>query len=177
MRTLGPSRPPPGSRPLPPLSPLATKGGEREKKTSSSASRRRFLVWRPESADSLLPKIAMYTGFIGALVARIPARSNCDVTTSSSAREKSGREGKRAGKREYHCYIAASVCHGAAGGKDIWAFPDHHESSTTKALFSSDFFFGFQYCSIFVFIWQILFNHRLTRFKRFISWFTDKLCN
>ena len=37
--------------------------------------------------------------------------------------------------------------------------------------------FGFRYCSIFVFIWQILSNHKLTRIKRFVSWFTDKLCN
>ena len=29
----------------------------------------------------------------------------------------------------------------------------------------------------FVFIWQILFNYRVTRFERFVLWFTGKLCN
>jgi len=38
-------------------------------------------------------------------------------------------------------------------------------------------FFGFRYCSIFVCIWQILFNYVLTRLKRFVSQFTSKLCN
>jgi len=38
-------------------------------------------------------------------------------------------------------------------------------------------FFGFQYYSTFVFIWQTLSNHKVTRFKRFVSRFTDKLCN
>ena len=37
--------------------------------------------------------------------------------------------------------------------------------------------FWFGYCSTFVFIWQTLSNHRVTRLKRFISRFTDKLCN
>jgi hypothetical protein len=68
-----------------------------------------FLVWRPES-DLLLARlagccrVAMYTGFVGALVARIPARSNCDVTTSSSAR---GKNGERAGGRVKGSTIAA----------------------------------------------------------------------
>ena len=37
--------------------------------------------------------------------------------------------------------------------------------------------FGFRYNSTFVFISQILSNHELTRIKRFVSRFTDKLCN
>jgi hypothetical protein len=36
-------------------------------------------------------------------------------------------------------------------------------------------FFGFWHCNIFVFIWQILSNHRVTRLKKFVSRFTDKL--
>ena len=35
----------------------------------------------------------------------------------------------------------------------------------------------FCYCSTFVFIWQILFNHGVIRLKRFISQISDKLCN
>jgi len=38
-------------------------------------------------------------------------------------------------------------------------------------------FFGFWYCSSFVFIWQTLYNHGVTRLKRFVSRFTYKLCN
>ena len=34
-----------------------------------------------------------------------------------------------------------------------------------------------QHCSIFIFIWQTLPNYNVTRLKRFISWFTDKLYN
>ena len=37
--------------------------------------------------------------------------------------------------------------------------------------------FVFNYCSIFVFIWQILSNHGVTKLKRFISRFIVKLCN
>jgi hypothetical protein len=37
--------------------------------------------------------------------------------------------------------------------------------------------FRFGYCSIFRFIWQFVSNHRLIRLKRFVSWFTTKLCN
>ena len=38
-------------------------------------------------------------------------------------------------------------------------------------------FFRFWYCNTFVFIWQILSNHRVIRFKRFVSWFINKLYN
>jgi len=41
----------------------------------------------------------------------------------------------------------------------------------------SKFFEFYKYYSTFVFIWQLLFNYRLTRLKRFISRFTVKLCN
>ena len=37
--------------------------------------------------------------------------------------------------------------------------------------------FGFRYYNTLVFIWQILSNHELTMIKRFISRFTNKLCN
>jgi hypothetical protein len=35
----------------------------------------------------------------------------------------------------------------------------------------------FWYCNTFVCIWQLVSNNRLIRFKRFVSWFTTKLCN
>jgi len=35
----------------------------------------------------------------------------------------------------------------------------------------------FGYCSIFVFIWQLVFNHGLIRLKTFVSRFPTKLCN
>ena len=38
-------------------------------------------------------------------------------------------------------------------------------------------FFEFDYCSVFVVIWQLVFIHELIRFKRFISLFTVELCN
>jgi hypothetical protein len=37
--------------------------------------------------------------------------------------------------------------------------------------------FLFWYCSTFVFIWQTLSNHRVTRLKRFVLRFPGKLCN
>ena len=68
------------------------------------------------------------------------------------------------------------------GAQGIWRYPcrppDHHSPWIPKAcLFSCDFFFEFRYCSTFVFIWQTLSNQGVTRLKRFVSWFTDKLCN
>ena len=38
-------------------------------------------------------------------------------------------------------------------------------------------FWKIGYCSTFVFIWQLLFNHRLIRLKTFVSRFPTKLCN
>jgi hypothetical protein len=38
-------------------------------------------------------------------------------------------------------------------------------------------FFGFDYCSTFVCICQVVSNHELIRLKRFVSWFSTKLCN
>jgi hypothetical protein len=38
-------------------------------------------------------------------------------------------------------------------------------------------FFGKHYCSNFVVIWQVLSDHGLTRFKRFVSWISSKLYN
>jgi hypothetical protein len=35
----------------------------------------------------------------------------------------------------------------------------------------------FWYCSTFVCIWQLVSNHELINLKRFVSWFTTKLCN
>jgi hypothetical protein len=35
----------------------------------------------------------------------------------------------------------------------------------------------FWYCSTFVCIWQLVSNHELISLKRFVSWFTTKLCN
>ena len=37
--------------------------------------------------------------------------------------------------------------------------------------------FGFVYRSTFVYIWQLLSNHKLTRFKRFVLQIICKLCN
>jgi len=37
--------------------------------------------------------------------------------------------------------------------------------------------FGFWHRSIFVFIWQTLSNYGVTRLRRFVFWFTSKLCN
>jgi hypothetical protein len=44
-----------------------------------------------------------------------------------------------------------------------------------KAWFSSWNFFGFGYCSIFVYIWQLLSNYGLTMLKRFVSQITDTI--
>jgi hypothetical protein len=38
-------------------------------------------------------------------------------------------------------------------------------------------FLAKRYCSVFVVIWQILFNHGLIRLKRFVSSISSKLCN
>jgi hypothetical protein len=38
-------------------------------------------------------------------------------------------------------------------------------------------FLRFGYCSTFVCIWQLMSNHRLIWRKRFVLWFTTKLCN
>ena len=46
-----------------------------------------------------------------------------------------------------------------------------------KALFSSQNFASFFYCNTFVFIWQTLSNHGVTRLKRFISQISGKLYN
>ena len=40
-----------------------------------------------------------------------------------------------------------------------------------------DDFFWKWYCSTFVVIWQLVSNHSLIRFKRFVSWILFKLCN
>jgi hypothetical protein len=48
---------------------------------------------------------------------------------------------------------------------------------SSLASFRSEFFFGKNFCSTFVVIWQNLSNHGLARFKRFVSTFIDKLCN
>jgi hypothetical protein len=36
---------------------------------------------------------------------------------------------------------------------------------------------GFAYCSTFVCFCQLVSNYRLIRFKRFVSWFSTKMCN
>jgi len=38
-------------------------------------------------------------------------------------------------------------------------------------------FFDFDYCSIFVCIWQLVSNYGLIRFKSFVSRFLTQLCN
>jgi hypothetical protein len=35
----------------------------------------------------------------------------------------------------------------------------------------------FKHGNSFVFIWQLVYNHGLIMFERFVSWFTTKLCN
>jgi hypothetical protein len=44
-------------------------------------------------------------------------------------------------------------------------------------VFRCENFWGKVFVAFFVVIWQNFFNHGLTRLKRFISTFTDKLCN
>jgi hypothetical protein len=46
-----------------------------------------------------------------------------------------------------------------------------------EALFSCENFWGKNHVALFVVIWQKLSNHGLTGLKRFVSTFTDKLCN
>ena len=49
--------------------------------------------------------------------------------------------------------------------------------ATVLALFCFNFFLQNGHCSIFICIWQILSNHRLTKFKKFVSQITVKVCN
>ena len=55
------------------------------------------------------------------------------------------------------------------GSADIFIFFSKAMFSFQKILFSGTV--------AFIFIWQILFNHELTKLKRFISQFIGKLCN
>jgi hypothetical protein len=48
---------------------------------------------------------------------------------------------------------------------------------SAPAPFSCEIFWRKIPVALFVVIWQNLSNHGLTRFKRFVSTFTDKLCN
>jgi hypothetical protein len=49
--------------------------------------------------------------------------------------------------------------------------------SEARGVFRREFFFRKVSVALFVVICQNLFNHGLTRLKRFVSTFTDKLCN
>jgi len=57
------------------------------------------------------------------------------------------------------------------------AVVDCIEGSIESFKITEGVFRFFLYFDAVVCIWQTLFNHRLTRFKKFISRFTNKLCN
>ena len=50
-------------------------------------------------------------------------------------------------------------------------------NSHTKGLLSSVKFGNLATVALFVFIWQLVFNHGLIRLKTFVSQFPTKLCN
>jgi len=56
----------------------------------------------------------------------------------------------------------------------LWTYSKQNQN---KAAFSFENIFDFNIVAFLFLFDKLLSNHKLTRLKRFISWFTDKLCN